>query len=122
MRDAAEFDWWSQALAVQGYAVLRANFRGSAVNPAFIAAGYGHFGRKMQSDLTDAVRSLVEQGIVDPNRVCIAGASYGGYAALAAVTLSPGIFRCAISVAGISDLDRFLRWVDERHLDKAGRE
>ncbi len=115
-RDDAHFDWWSQALADQGYAVLQANFRGSALNSRLLAAGYGEFGRKMQTDLSDGVRYLVKQGIVDPARVCIVGASYGGYAALAGVTLDPGVYRCAVSVAGVSDLRGFLTWVDERHL------
>jgi dipeptidyl aminopeptidase/acylaminoacyl peptidase len=62
----------------------------------------------MQTDLSDGVRYLVKEGMVDPARVCIVGGSYGGYAALAGVTLDPGIYRCAVSVAGISDLKRML--------------
>jgi len=105
-RDDAHFDWWSQALAEQGYAVLQPNFRGSSVN---MEAGFGEFGRKMQTDLSDGVRHLVGKGIADPARVCIIGGSYGGYAALAGVTLDPGAYRCAVSVAGLSDLKRLLR-------------
>jgi dipeptidyl aminopeptidase/acylaminoacyl peptidase len=67
----------------------------------------------MQTDLSDGVRYLVKEGTVDPARVCIVGASYGGYAALAGVTLDPGVYRCAVSVAGISDLKRMLQGVDE---------
>ena len=113
-RDTADFDWWSQALADQGYAVLRANFRGSDLNWKFMSAGFGQWGRKMQTDLSDGVRYLVKEGIVDPARVCIMGASYGGYAALAGVSLDPGVYRCAISIAGISDLKRTLRQADYR--------
>ncbi len=109
-RDTAEFDWWSQALADQGYAVLRPNYRGSNVNEHLLEAGYGQWGRKMQSDLSDGVSYLVKQGLVDPARVCIVGASYGGYAALAGATLQPTEYRCAVSVAGISDLARMLQW------------
>ncbi len=109
-RDTAEFDWWSQALADQGYAVLRPNYRGSNVNEHLLEAGYGQWGRKMQSDLSDGVSYLVKQGLVDPARVCIVGASYGGYAALAGATLQPTVYRCAVSVAGISDLARMLQW------------
>jgi dipeptidyl aminopeptidase/acylaminoacyl peptidase len=109
-RDTAEFDWWSQALAEQGYAVLRPNYRGSTVTEPFLEAGYGQWGRKMQTDLSDGVRYLVKEGIVDAARVCIVGASYGGYAALAGVTIDPGVYRCAVSVAGISDLARMLNW------------
>ena len=114
-RDTADFDWIAQALASQGYAVLRPNYRGSLLGSGMLEAGYGEFGRKMQTDLSDGVRFLVAQGIVDPGRVCIVGGSYGGYAALAAVSLDPGPWRCAVSLAGLSDLQRMLHWVDERH-------
>jgi len=103
-RDDAHFEWWPQALADQGYAVLQPNYRASSVDRRLMQAGYGEFGRKMQTDLSDGVRYLVKEGIVDPARVCIVGASYGGYAALAGVTLDPGVYRCAVSVAGVSNL------------------
>jgi len=114
-RDTADFDWWSQALADQGYAVLQPNYRGSELNRAFLARGFGEWGRKMQTDLSDGVRYLAHEGVVDPARVCIVGASYGGYAALAAVALDPGVYRCAVSVAGISDLHSWLLWVNHQH-------
>lgn len=115
-RDTADFDWWAQALAEQNYAVLKPNYRGSDLDRHFLAAGFGEWGRKMQTDLSDGVRYLVQEGIVDPARVCIVGASYGGYAALAGVTLDPGVYRCAIAVAGISDLKRWLDWVNTKNL------
>ncbi len=65
----------------------------------------------MQTDLSDGVRDLVRQGIIDPKRVCIVGASYGGYAALAGPSLDPGVYRCAASYGGISDLRTFAPWV-----------
>ena len=108
--DTLDFDWWPQALAAQGYAVLQPNFRGSTLNTNFMQAGFGEWGRKMQTDLSDGVRYLAHQGIIDPKRVCIVGASYGGYAALAGVTVQSGVYRCAVSVAGISDLRRFRKW------------
>jgi dienelactone hydrolase len=108
--ETLDFDWWSQALAAQGYAVLQPNFRGSTLNSSFMQAGFGEWGRKMQTDLSDGVRYLARQGIIDPKRVCIVGASYGGYAALAGVTVESGVYRCAVSVAGISDLRRFRKW------------
>jgi dipeptidyl aminopeptidase/acylaminoacyl peptidase len=110
--DTADFDWWSQAFAARGYAVLQPNFRGSTVSVAHLAAGFGEWGRKMQTDVSDGVRWLAEQGTVDARRVCVVGASYGGYVALAGVTLEQGVYRCAASVAGVSDLNAMLRWVD----------
>jgi dienelactone hydrolase len=115
-RDTADFDWWSQALADQGYAVLQPNYRGSNLNRAFLAKGFGEWGRKMQSDLSDGVRYLAREGVIDPARVCIVGVSYGGYAALAGVSLDPGVYRCAVSVAGLSDLRRMLSWINLRML------
>jgi cephalosporin-C deacetylase-like acetyl esterase len=112
--DSKHFDWWAQALAAQGYAVIQPNFRGSTLSQRFMEAGYGEWGRKMQTDLSDAVHYLAQQGTIDPKRVCIVGASYGGYAALAGVTLDPGVYRCAVSVAGVSDLSRLLRWTNAR--------
>ena len=106
------FDWWREALAEQGYAVLEPNFRGSDIDYSLESAGFGEWGRKMQTDLSDGVRFLTKNGTIDPTRVCIVGASYGGYAALAGITLDPGVYRCAVSVAGISDLRRMLRWED----------
>jgi dienelactone hydrolase len=113
-RDSLNFDWWAQAIASQGYAVLKPNYRGSTTTRSFETAGYGEWGRKMQTDLSDGVRYLAKEGTIDPARVCIVGASYGGYAALAGVTLDPGVYRCAVAVAGISDPKRFMQWVAER--------
>ncbi|WP_165324112.1 alpha/beta hydrolase family protein [Rhizorhabdus phycosphaerae] len=108
-RDYPVFDWWAQAYASRGYAVLQPNFRGSeGLGPAFRLAGYGEWGRKMQSDISDGVADLARQGIIDPKRVCIVGASYGGYAALAGVTLQQGLYRCAVSVAGVADVSRMI--------------
>ena len=109
--DTAEFDWWAQAMAAQGYLVLQPNYRGSTSDTGQLKAGYGQWGRKMQTDLSDGVRYLTKEGMVDPARVCIVGASYGGYAALAGVTLDPGIYRCAVSIAGVSDMKRMLKSV-----------
>ena len=67
VRDTADFDWWSQALADEGYAVLRPNYRGSNLNERFLEAGFGQWGRKMQTDLSDGVRFLVKEGIADPD-------------------------------------------------------
>lgn len=103
--DTKSFDWWAQAFAARGYAVFQPNFRGSTNrDEAFRKAAYGEWGRKMQTDKSDGLKALVDRGIVDPARVCIVGASYGGYAALAGVTLQQGLYRCAVAVAPVSDL------------------
>ena len=113
-RDRLGFDWWAQALASQGYAVLQPNFRGSNLDASWVKAGYGEWGRKMQTDISDGVRALAEQGVIDPARVCIVGASYGGYAALAGVSLQSGIYRCAVAVAPISDPTSMRKWISRR--------
>lgn len=108
--DELEFDWWAQALASRGYAVFQPNFRGSTNRgERFRAAGDGEWGRKMQTDLSDGLAALVADGKVDPDRACIAGASYGGYAALAGVTLQNGLYRCAVAVAPVTDLPIMFR-------------
>ncbi|MEW4447690.1 S9 family peptidase [Qipengyuania sp. JC766] len=103
--DSEQFDWWAQAYAARGYAVFQPNFRGSTNRTqAFKLAGYGEWGRKMQTDISDGLAALAKEGIVDPERACIVGASYGGYAALAGVTLQQGLYRCAVAVAPVSDI------------------
>lgn len=104
-RDWPVFDWWAQALASRGYAVVQPNFRGSTgYGEAFERAGWGEWGGKMQTDLSDAIAHLAREGVVDPARACIVGASYGGYAALAGVTLQRGVYRCAVAFAPVTDL------------------
>ena len=107
--DGLAFDWWSEAFASLGYAVFQPNFRGSTgYGSRFLQAGYGEWGRKMQTDVSDGLTYLAAQGIVDAKRACIVGASYGGYAALAGVTVQQGLYRCAVSVAGVADLRAML--------------
>ena len=108
--DRIKFDWLAQALASQGYLVIQPQFRGSSgFGLSHITAGYGEWGKKMQSDLSDGVAFLVKEGIVDPERICIVGWSYGGYAALAAATLTPKLYKCAVSINGISDLKLMMK-------------
>jgi dienelactone hydrolase len=122
-RDYAGFDWMAQAFASRGYAVFQPNFRGSTgYGAAFEKAGDGEWGRKMQTDISDGLAELVRQGLVDGDRACIMGASYGGYAALAGVTLQQGIYRCAVSVAGVSDVERlYSTWMRETNRDQTTR-
>lgn len=109
--DSRGFDWLAQVLASQGYLVLQPNYRGSdGAGPAFMAAGKGQWGRRMQSDLADGVRYLVGQGLADPARVCIIGNGYGGYAALEGATM-PETWRCVASLGGISDIGDYVAWV-----------
>lgn len=115
-RDSEQWDWWTQFLADRGYAVLQPNYRGSSgFGTAFAEKGKGEWGLKMQDDLDDAVGWAVKSGLADRGRVCIAGASYGGYAALRAASRGGNIYRCAISYAGVSDLGGIVRY-DERFL------
>lgn len=109
-RDTFDFDYRAAFLASRGYAVLQVNFRGSAgYGATWENAGRRQWGGLMQTDVEDGVAALGRSGRIDPSRVCIAGASYGGYAALAGVSLTPDRYRCAISIAGVSDLLEMLR-------------
>jgi dienelactone hydrolase len=120
-RDQVGFDWWAQAYAAAGYAVLQPNYRGSGgYGVAFRKAGFGEWGGKMLGDIAAGIAPLAQQGLIDPARVCIVGASYGGYAALAGVTLQHGLYRCAVAVAGISDMSRFFDWAAEGHGYRSG--
>lgn len=113
VHDFIGFDWLAQALANEGYVVIQPQFRGSTgFGAQHFLAGRGEWGKKMQDDLTDALKSLIEANIVDPGRVCIVGASYGGYAALMAGALTPDLYQCIISINGISDIRGLLS--DER--------
>ena len=109
-QDWERFHWRAQAFASRGYAVFQPNFRGSTNRDRdFMVAGYGEWGGKMQSDISDGLTALAEAGIVDPGRVCILGASYGGYAALAGVTLQQGLYRCSVAIAPVTDVSRIYR-------------
>ena len=107
--DSLRFDYWAQAFATRGYAVFQPNFRGSSGSGnAFRDAGFGQWGRKMQTDISDGATELARRGIVDPKRACIVGWNYGGYAALAGVTVQQGLYRCSVSYGGVSDLAAML--------------
>ncbi len=106
-------DAWSynvdvQVLAAHGYAVLQVNFRGSTgYGREHKLAGYKQWGLKMQDDLTDATRWAIAQGVADKDRICIFGASYGGYASLMGVAKEPALYKCAVGQVGVYDLGRF---------------
>jgi dipeptidyl aminopeptidase/acylaminoacyl peptidase len=109
------FDEWAfdddvQLLAEAGYAVLRVNYRGSGnYGSAFRVAGAREWGGKMQDDLTDATHWAIDRKIADPSRICLYGASYGGYAALMGVAREPSLYRCAAGYVGVYDLEAMHR-------------
>jgi dienelactone hydrolase len=113
--DYPRFDWWAQFLATRGYAVLQPQYRGSTgFGVAFEHAGYRQWGGLMQDDVSDGVRALITQGVADPHHVCIVGASYGGYAALAGAAFTPELYACAASINGPSDLPEMRKFLEQR--------
>lgn len=103
-------DDWSyssdvQILAANGYAVLQVNFRGSGgYGRKFMHMGYKQWGRAMQDDLTDATLWAIKEGIANKNRICMYGASYGGYSSIMAVAKEPDLYRCAFGNVGVYDM------------------
>lgn len=109
-RNRWQYDPLVQLLANRGYAVLQPNFRGSTgFGREFLEAGFGQYGAGMIDDIADGARWLADRGIADPARICIMGASYGGYAAMMAPIREPGLWRCSISFAGPVDWQHQLR-------------
>lgn len=108
-RDSWGFNPEVQFLANRGYAVLQMNFRGSVgYGRKFWEASFKQWGKTMQDDITDGVNWLIKEGIADPKRVAIYGASYGGYATLAGITLTPDLYACAVDYVGVSNLFTFM--------------
>jgi len=96
----------TQFLASRGYAVLEPDFRGSrGYGTAHFQAGFKQWGLAMQNDIADGARWAIAQGIADPKRICIAGASYGGYAALMGLVRDPDLYRCGINWVGVTDIN-----------------
>jgi len=126
--DSWGYDPDVQVLAAHGYAVLQVNFRGSTgYGLSHEVAGYKQWGLAMQDDLTDATRWAIAQGVADADRICIYGASYGGYASLMGVAKEPTLYKCAVGQVGVYDLAKmrsddslgndFLRRYHERVMD-----
>jgi dipeptidyl aminopeptidase/acylaminoacyl peptidase len=116
-RDTGGFDRFAHFFASRGYAVLQPNFRGSSgYGHDWVLAGHGQWGRGiMQHDLSDGVAQLVAAGIADPDRVCIVGASYGGYAALAGAAFTPDTYTCAAAIAPVSELQETVEYARDRY-------
>jgi dipeptidyl aminopeptidase/acylaminoacyl peptidase len=111
-RDSWGYDPFANAFAANGYAVFQPNFRGGGgFGNAFAESGHGQWGQRMQEDVADATRHLIQAGISDPNRICINGWSYGGYVAFSASYLNADLYKCSVAGAGVSDLRAMLRWV-----------
>ncbi|GHB58472.1 peptidase [Psychrosphaera saromensis] len=107
IRDSWGFNPEAQFFASRGYATVQVNFRGSGgYGRKFEQAGYGgKWGAEMQNDITDTVKHLINNGTVDPEKVCIYGASYGGYATMAGLTFTPELYKCGINYVGVTDIE-----------------
>lgn len=111
-RDCWGYSSEVQFLSNRGYAVFQMNFRGSTgYGRHFLEASYKQWGLKMQDDITDGVKWLIEQGIANPNRIAIYGGSYGGYATLAGLTFTPDLYACGIDYVGVSNLFTFMKTI-----------
>ncbi len=111
-RDSWGFNPEVQFLANRGYAVLQMNFRGSTgYGKKFWQASFKQWGRTMQDDISDGVKWLISQGIADPSRIAIYGASYGGYATLAGITLTPELYACAVDYVGVANMFTFMKTI-----------
>lgn len=121
IRDVWELDENVQAYAAAGYAVLRVNFRGSGgYGSQFLKSGMAKWGDRVIDDILDTVRWAIAERIADPKRICIAGNSFGGYAALQSAIRAPELFQCAVGIAGVYDLDLLFKEGDVQE-EKWGR-
>jgi len=118
-RSRPDYSDFAQFLSTRGYIVVEPNFRGSVgYGRDFQMAGYRQWGGLMQDDLTDAVNFMVRAGYTDPEKVCIVGGSYGGYAALMGAIKTPDLFKCAISLNGVTHLVKQVEFDMKNIVDK----
>src|SRR6185312_9294460 len=111
-RDEWGFNPEAQFLASRGYGVLRMNYRGSTgYGRKFWEASFKQWGKKMQDDISDGVAWAIKEGVADPKRVAIYGASYGGYATLAGLTFTPDLYACGVDYVGVSNLFTFMKTI-----------
>ncbi len=122
-RDSWSWDPDVQLLAAHGYVVFQPQFRGSSgFGNKFLRAGEGQWGLAMQDDITEGVEYLIRLGVADRNRICIYGASYGGYAALWGLAKNPDLYKCGVSVAGVVDIAYMLDDRSDVNNNKIGRQ
>ncbi|MCJ8267860.1 MAG: prolyl oligopeptidase family serine peptidase, partial [Psychrosphaera sp.] len=106
VRDYMQYDSENQLYASRGIAVLQVNYRGSSgYGQKFTELGYKHWGDTVQFDIIDGIKALVSQGTADKKRLCIIGASFGGYSALQSSIIAPDLFQCAVGIIGVYDLE-----------------
>ncbi|MCG8422423.1 MAG: S9 family peptidase [Proteobacteria bacterium] len=121
-RDEWRFHPLVQILANRGYAVLQPNFRGSTgYGKEFLNAANREWGGKMQDDITDGTKWLIEQGVADASRICIMGGSYGGYATLMGLAKEPDLYACGVDIVGVANLITWMKtippyWIPFRHV------
>lgn len=112
VRDSWGYNPEIQLLASRGYGVLQVNYRGSTgYGRTFWEKGFKQWGREMQDDITDGCHWLIQEGIADPDRIAIYGASYGGYATLAGITFTPELYACGVDYVGVSNLFTFMETI-----------
>jgi len=111
--DNHEFDYWVQFFANRGYAVLQMNYRGSSgYGLEFMRSGLKSWGLSMQDDVEDGARWAITEGYANPDKMCIVGGSYGGYAALMGAVKTPELYKCVVSVAGVTDVAAYVKSFD----------
>ncbi len=126
-RDRWGYQSFEGFISAGGYAMLQINYRGSGgYGPKFEHMGHGEWAKKMQDDLTDSVKWAIDQGIADPDRICIFGWSYGGFATVMSIAREPDLYKCAVAGAGVydqnvqykeADFARRTRW-GKKYIDK----
>ncbi len=119
-RDSWEYFFLREFLVSRGYAVLQMNFRGSSGYGAqWLYSAHQDWGGLTYSDIVDGARWAVKQGIADPGKVCIVGWSFGGYAALLGAARNSDLFRCSVSIAGVSDLSMYVKTQEQNFIGGA---
>ena len=109
-RDFERFDWLVQLMVAKGYGVLQMNFRGSTGNGIdFMRKGRNEWGQAMQDDVTDGTHWLVSQRLADPDKICIVGGSYGGYASAMGIAKEPDLYQCGVAFNGVFDIEALLK-------------